>query len=172
MTDRSRQSNAQPPSSVLFVCLGNICRSPLAEGIFRHHVGEAGLSDKVRIDSAGTGAWHAGGLPDRRSIATAARHGLDITGQRARRITDSDFRDHDLILAMDRSNRDTLLARAPNPARDRIHLFMEHALGIPQDVPDPYYGEGDGFEAVYRMLVEGSSALVENLFGGRRSTSG
>mgnify|MGYP001254234028 FL=1 len=172
MTDSSRDSNAQPPASVLFVCLGNICRSPLAEGIFRDHLDKAGLADIVHIDSAGTGAWHVGGLPDSRSIATAARHGLDITGQRARKVTEADFRDFDLILAMDRSNRDTLLARAPKEARGRIHLFMEHTLGIAQDVPDPYYGEGDGFETVYRMLVEGSSALVENLLAGRRSVSG
>ena len=171
MTDSGVAAKAKPPTSVLFVCLGNICRSPLAEGVFRHQLEKAGYAD-IRVDSAGTGAWHLGDPPDPRSIETAARHGLDISGQRARRLNESDFRDHDLILAMDRSNRDTLLARAPAAARGRIHLFMEIALGETRDVPDPYYGTGDGFEMVYRMLVEGSSALVEKWFDGRPSVSG
>ena len=172
MTDSGVGANAKPPASVLFVCLGNICRSPLAEGNFRQHLEEAGLTEEIRVDSAGTGAWHVGGAPDPRSIETAARHGLDITGQRARKVRDADFGDFEMILAMDRSNRDTLLARAPASSRDRIHLFMDLSLGLARDVPDPYYGQGDGFEAVYRMLVEGSSALVEKLVAGRRSLSG
>ncbi|MAY64157.1 MAG: protein tyrosine phosphatase [Rhizobiales bacterium] len=172
MTDSGVEPNAKPPASVLFVCLGNICRSPLAEGIFRRLLNETGLGKEIHVDSAGTGAWHVGGAPDTRSIEPAARHGLDIAGQRARKVRDADFENFGLILAMDRSNRDTLLARAPASARNRIHLFMEHSLGISADVPDPYYGAGDGFEAVYRMLEEGSSALVEKLVAGRRSLSG
>jgi low molecular weight protein-tyrosine phosphatase len=171
MTDSGVSAKAKVPASVLFVCLGNICRSPLAEGVFRHQLEKAERND-IRVDSAGTGAWHLGDPPDPRSIETAARHGLDITGQRARKLTTADFSEHDIILAMDRSNRDTLLARAPASARGRVHLFMEIAFGETRDVPDPYYGPGDGFEAVYRMLDEGSSALIGKWFDGRRSVKG
>jgi protein-tyrosine phosphatase len=171
MTDSGVAAKAKTRASVLFVCLGNICRSPLAEGVFRRQLELAGLAD-IAVDSAGTGAWHIGDSPDPRSIEVAARHGLDISAQRARRIVPADFDDHDLILAMDRSNRNTLLARAPSSARDRVHLFMEFALGDVRDVPDPYYGGGDGFERVYRMLEDGSAALVAKFVAGRLSVSG
>ena len=153
------------PVSVLFVCMGNICRSPLAEGVFRHLAIERGLD--VLADSAGTGGWHAGNLPDPRSVAVAAAHGIDIRGQRARKVALGDFARHDLILAMDGSNLADLERIRPAGATATLALYLDHALGQSADVPDPYYGGRDGFEHVYRMIREASAALVDRL--GRRS---
>ncbi|MBW9054240.1 low molecular weight protein-tyrosine-phosphatase [Rhizobium mesosinicum] len=147
--------------SILFVCMGNICRSPLAEGIFRHVADEAGLGKAFHIDSAGLGGWHQGELPDRRSITTARAHGIDITGQRARKILPEDFDDSDLILAMDRSNVAEL--RRHSPHADNVHLFGDFALGTGEDIPDPYYGDREDFEFVYARLFSGCSTLVERL---------
>jgi protein-tyrosine phosphatase len=148
-------------TSILFVCMGNICRSPLAEGIFTHLVEEAGLTDRFSIDSAGTGSWHQGDQPDRRSIATARQHGIDITAQKARRVRSADFDDFDLILAMDGNNVSALRALAPDA--DNIHLFGDLALGSGEDIPDPYYGGSDGFEAVYARLLAGCRKLLSTL---------
>lgn len=156
--------------SILFVCMGNICRSPLAEGIFAHVVDETGLTGQFTIDSAGTGGWHEGEPPDRRSIATAASHGIDISGQRARRIRPKDFTDFDLILAMDRDNVAALKSIA-RPEAD-IRLFGDAALGTGEDIPDPYYGGPDGFELVYTRLLVGCSRLFETLGAERTSCSG
>ncbi|MBB4238190.1 low molecular weight protein-tyrosine-phosphatase [Rhizobium esperanzae] len=156
--------------SILFVCMGNICRSPLAEGIFRHLVAEAGLTGQFTVKSAGTGGWHEGDPPDRRSIATAQSHGIDISAQCARRIRRQDFRDFDLILAMDRENVAALVTIAP-PEAD-IHLFGDIALGTGEDIPDPYYGGPDGFELVYTRLLTGCSSLLETLGVERASCSG
>jgi len=156
--------------STLFVCMGNICRSPLAEGIFGHVVGEAGLTGHFTIDSAGTGGWHEGEPPDRRSIATAKSHGINISGQRARRIRPRDFSDFDLILAMDRDNVAALKMIAPPEAN--IHLFGDAALGTGEDIPDPYYGGPEGFELVYTRLLVGCSRLLETLGAERASCSG
>lgn len=145
-------------TSILFVCMGNICRSPLAEGIFRQVAAEAGLASSVTIDSAGIGGWHEGDLPDRRSISTARDHGIDITGQRARRIRRDDFSDFDLIVAMDRSNVAELRRSAPDAGN--IHLFGDIALGTGEDIPDPYYGGPEGFEAVYTRLYTGCMKLA------------
>lgn len=149
--------------SVLFVCLGNICRSPLAEGIFRYEVEKTGLSDRILADSAGTGGWHEGELPDRRSIAIAAENGIDLTPLRARQVRKRDFETFDLILGMDRPNVANLMRIAPQGAEDRIHLFSTFALGEAWEVPDPYYGGPDGFQKVYHMLSEGCSSLVGKL---------
>jgi protein-tyrosine phosphatase len=149
--------------SVLFVCMGNICRSPLAEGIFRKGLADAGLDALVTVDSAGTGNWHAGDQPDVRSVETAAGYGIDISMQRARQLSADDYDRFDLIFAMDRSNEATLKARAPSSRHDRIHLFLDHTLGMRTDVPDPYYGGVDGFDAVYQLLREGCQALVDRL---------
>lgn len=145
---------------ILFVCAGNICRSPLAEGIFRHLATEAGRSPEFEIDSAGIGGWHQGQQPDRRSVAVAAAHGIDISGQRARRIEPADFGRFDLILAMDQDNLKNLHKVAPADQHGKLHLFNALALDSNRDIPDPYYGGRDDFEAVYTMLLTGCGALL------------
>jgi protein-tyrosine phosphatase len=155
--------SAKPPRAILFVCLGNICRSPLAEGIFRDVIRENEISGEFILDSAGTGAWHVGDPPDPRSIAVARRYGIDITMQRARKVAPDDFRRFDLLLGLDRSNVETLAARAPHDARNKVHLFFDYAGLGRYDVPDPYYAGDDGFETVYRMIREASEALAAKL---------
>ncbi len=151
----------KPPVKILFVCLGNICRSPLAEGIMRAVVGEAGRDSDFVIDSAGTGGWHVGSAPDPRSIAVAARNGIDIAAQRCRRIEPADFESFDLILAMDRSNLDDLLALAPAPARPKVHMFLAYASGQDKEIGDPYYGGADGFDRAYRIIRDASLSLID-----------
>ncbi len=162
----------QTRMSILFVCLGNICRSPLAVGLFRDAADRAGMADRFEIDSAGTGAWHVGSQPDVRSIEVAARHGLDISGQRARRVHSADFARFDLLLGMDRDNVATLRAMSPAARANRVHLFGSYATGRAFEVPDPYYGAGDGFEQVYRMLREASETLVAKLVQGSEAPRG
>lgn len=147
------------PVRILFVCLGNICRSPLAEGILRH-VAKDGLVD---ADSAGTGGWHIGDPPDRRSIAVARKHGIDISRQRCRKVHAGDFEAFDLILAMDGSNLANLRAMAPPATQHKLHLFLAYTQGITRDVPDPYYEGPEGFETVYNMLFEGCRSLTGKL---------
>ncbi len=153
----------QPPISVLFVCLGNICRSPLAEGVFRAVVDERGEGGRYTIDSAGTGGWHAGSAPDPRSIKVAQQHGIDIAGQVCRQVRDDDFSRFDLIFAMDRSNLDELRARSTADKQSRIHLFLDYAHGEPGEVPDPYYGGPNGFVDVYGMIRAASEAVADRL---------
>ncbi|EKF18683.1 low molecular weight protein-tyrosine-phosphatase [Nitratireductor pacificus] len=155
--------NAKPRFSILFVCLGNICRSPLAEGVFRSTAAAHGREADFNVDSAGTGAWHVGNPPDPRSVAVARGFGVDISGQRARQVQAGDFSRFDLILGMDRDNVRTLLSRAPAGASGRVHLFLDHAGCGMTDVPDPYYGGDDGFTAVYHMIREASEALLARL---------
>jgi protein-tyrosine phosphatase len=147
------------PVRILFVCLGNICRSSLAEGILRH----VAADDLVDVDSAGTGGWHIGDPPDRRSIAVARKHGVDIARQRCRKVDASDFEPFDLILAMDRSNLANLRAMAPPAAQHKLHLFLDYTLGVDRDVPDPYYKGPEGFETVYDMLLQGCRSLTGRL---------
>ena len=150
-----------PYMRIVFVCLGNICRSPLAEGVMRHLVSAAGLSDRVSIDSAGTGAWHAGEPPDPRSVEAASRHGVSLEGQRARQVADSDYTDADWLLAMDASNLATLTRRAPTRAvRARVELLNGAPRGAREDVPDPYYGGDEGFEQVYAMVLRACERLL------------
>ena len=151
------------PYRILFVCAGNICRSPLAEGVFRHLVTQAGRAEAYHIDSAGTGGWHEGEAPDLRSVAVARNHGIDISRQRARRIRTSDFTAFDLVLAMDSDNLGNLLDVASADSKHRIHLFSRFAVGGIEDIPDPYYGGKEGFEQVYSMLLDGCAALFERL---------
>jgi protein-tyrosine phosphatase len=158
--------------SVLFVCLGNICRSPLAEGVLRKAADEARLSERLNVDSAGTGGWHEGDPPDRRSIAIAAQNGIDLRPLRARQIRTRDFSDFDLILGMDQSNVANLLRIAPETARTRVHLFASLTLGETWDVPDPYYGGASDFERVYHMVSEGCRSLVDRLKSSDMSLSG
>jgi protein-tyrosine phosphatase len=150
---------------LLFVCLGNICRSPTAEGVMRHLLVEEGLAEAVEIDSAGTGDWHVGHAPDHRSAGAAAGRGIELTGQ-ARQVTPADFESYDLILAMDRSNHDDLLALAPDEdARERVRLLREYdpeAVAAGElEVPDPYYGGDDGFEDVLDLVRRACEGLIE-----------
>ncbi|MBZ9671380.1 low molecular weight protein-tyrosine-phosphatase [Mesorhizobium sp. ES1-3] len=154
---------AKPINSILLVCLGNICRSPLAEGVLRAVLSERGCGGDVVLDSAATSGWEVGSAPDSRSIAIASRHGIDISRQRARKIMPEDFHRFDLILGMDRSNVADLKALAPTAVRDRIHLFLEFAEGKPLDVADPYYEDREAFASVYRMIREASEALATRL---------
>ncbi|MEX2495176.1 MAG: low molecular weight protein-tyrosine-phosphatase [Woeseia sp.] len=149
--------------SVLFVCMGNICRSPTAEGFFRKAVEEAGLGQRVRIESAGTHAYHIGSPPDLRAQAAAERRGVALGKIRARRIADEDFEVFDYILVMDRENLDGLLQRAPEQHHRKIHLFLEFAGGGAAEVPDPYYGGTSGFERVLDLVEEASEKLVERI---------
>lgn len=150
-------------TAILFVCMGNICRSPLAEGVLRHLADDTAMSDQLTIDSAGTGGWHAGDAPDPRSIAMARQHGIDISRQRARQVTRADFDTFDLILAMDENNLANLLQASPEGHRHKIHLFMDYAAGRRENVPDPYYGAEDGFLKVYNMLLAGCRSLLEKM---------
>ena len=142
------------------VCLGNICRSPLAEGIMRSK-----LSEDFTVDSAGTGGWHAGELPDKRSIATAKNRGLDITNQRARQFKRSDFDTFDHIFVMDNSNYKDVLALAPNEeAKSKVKLILNEIFPNENvDVPDPYYGGQDGFENVFDMLDKACEEIARKL---------
>ncbi len=149
--------------SVLFVCMGNICRSPTAEGVFRHFVVEAGLADKIEIDSAGTHAYHIGDPPDRRATAAAERRGVSLAEIRARRVCDEDVERFDYIIAMDEDNQMRLLEQAPDELRLKVQLFLSFASGDETEVPDPYYGGGAGFERVLDLVEEASRGLLESL---------
>ncbi|TGQ74684.1 MAG: low molecular weight phosphotyrosine protein phosphatase [Mesorhizobium sp.] len=155
--------SAKPIKSILFVCLGNICRSPLAEGVLRAVLAERAEGHDIVLDSAATSGWEVGSAPDRRSIAAAAHHGIDISTQRARKVTPDDFARFDLILGMDRSNVSDLKALAPAAMREHIHLFLDFAQGETRDVPDPYYEDQQAFASVYRMIREASEALAARL---------
>lgn len=149
--------------------MGNICRSPLAQGIFSHLVEKQQIRERFTIDSAGTGGWHAGNPPDPRSIAIAHRHGIDISGQSARQIHQADFEIFDLILAMDEDNLARLRASCPEQHRHKLHLFSHYASGRRESVPDPYYGSEDGFQTVYNMLFDGCISVLEKMGLGRAS---
>lgn len=150
--------------SVLFVCLGNICRSPLAEAAFRQAAARAGLS--VRVDSAGTGDWHAGEPPDPRARAEASRHGIDISGYRARQVRPEDFRSFHLICAMDAQNLADLRHLAPHDATARLSLLLDHVPGLAgQPVADPYFGGPEGFAETWRVVSAAAEALARTLAG-------
>lgn len=142
------------------VCLGNICRSPLAEGILKSMVDD----QLVSVDSAGTGGYHIGASPDPRSIEVARRNGLDITLQRARKFTIADFKAFDLIYAMDKNNFNDILALAENEIeRQKVRLLLNEVdLGI-NEVPDPYYGGPKGFDSVFDMIYKASEVIASNL---------
>jgi protein-tyrosine phosphatase len=151
---------------LLFVCLGNICRSPLAEGVMRHLVRERGLEDRIEVDSAGTAAWHVGSPPDPRSAEVAARHGVSLVGQRARKVRPADFGNFDLLLAMDTENRQELFRIAPPEHARRVRLLRVYDPEGEGEVPDPYYGGEDGFELVYAMVHRSCAALLDELMAG------
>jgi len=149
---------------ILMVCMGNICRSPTAEGVLRHKLAAAGLSAVVTVDSAGTHGWHAGAPPDARSIAHAGRRGYDLSSQRSRQVTTADFSDFDLILAMDDDNLDVLHERCPPQHRTKLGRLTQHATRHRVDVvPDPYQGGGAGFEYVLDLVEDASDGLVAML---------
>jgi protein-tyrosine phosphatase len=153
------------PYRILFVCLGNIIRSPLAENLFRHLAAQEGMNGRYEVDSAGTGGWHAGESPDARMRRTASRHGLVYDGS-ARQIRLSDFDRYDLIVAMDTDNRNELAERARTPEqRRKIRLLRDFdpASGPNASVPDPYYGGDEAFEATYRVVEAGVAGLLKSL---------
>jgi protein-tyrosine phosphatase len=154
----------KPEFSVLFVCTGNICRSPTADGVFRKLVREAGLEGRVTVDSAGVSGWHAGEAPDRRTQAAALKRGYDLSPLRARAVAQSDYADFDLLLAMDREHEWTMQKAAPAEAKERIRLFMSFAPQMNvMEVPDPYYGGPDGFEHVLDMIEAACKGLLAHV---------
>lgn len=160
MADRSAEPNK--PTGVLFVCLGNICRSPLAEGIFIHMARERGVLERFRIDSCGTGAWHAGEPADPRSVAVASKHGIELPSIARQFDPRRDVEEFGWIIAMDRQNRHNLVkAGAPD---ERVRLMMSFHPDPPVDeVPDPYYGGPDGFDKVYDMLRAACEGMLAEL---------
>jgi low molecular weight protein-tyrosine phosphatase len=151
---------------ILFVCLGNICRSPMAEGVFRRVAQEEGLLDRFEIDSAGLGDWHIGQAPDHRAQKAARTRGVDISGQSARQVVDEDFERFDLLLVMDRSNYAELKTRAPHEARDKIRPFLDYAPHVgTKDVPDPFFGGADGFAHALDLIEAAARGLLASLAG-------
>ena len=141
---------------VLFVCTGNICRSPTAEGVARHFIQAAGLADSIEVDSAGTNGYHAGEAPDPRTRKVAQSRGYDLSGLRARKLEVLDFQRFDLILAMDRGHLEIMQRLCPEVYQPRLRLFMEYARDSEFDeVPDPYYGNAEGFERVLDLCESG-----------------
>ncbi len=150
--------------SVLFVCLGNICRSPTAHGVFEKMLSDSLLAGQVYVDSAGTAAYHIGKAPDKRATSTAKKHGYELSHLRARQVTVSDFNNFDLILAMDESNLNDLLAIQPSSSKADVRLFMSFAQEAPcNEVPDPYYGGAAGFEQVVDLVESASQGVLEYL---------
>jgi len=149
---------------VLFVCLGNICRSPTAEGVFRQVVEQAGLLDDIEIDSAGTHAYHVGAPPDARAQDAARRRGIDLGSLRGRQARRHDIERFDYILAMDKENLQNLLSICPAGLESKVRLFLEFAPGRPErEVPDPYFGGDQGFERVLDMIEEAAEGLLAHL---------
>ena len=149
---------------VLFVCLGNICRSPMAEGVFRKRVADAGLTEVIEIDSAGTHAYHVDEPPDPRAQAAVRRRGIEIGGLRGRRATGEDFTRFDYILAMDHENYEHLEAIAPEEHVHKLRLFLEYATRCAERaVPDPYFGAANGFDRVLDMIEDAAEGLLRDI---------
>ncbi len=149
---------------VLFVCMGNICRSPTAHGVFQKLVEDAGVTDRFEVDSAGTHAYHVGEPPDPRARETASRRGVDLSDLRARRAQAEDFRHFDYVLAMDQDNYRSLSAICPRGLEPRLTLLMDHAPEFrTRDVPDPYYGGPGGFEQVFDMIEAAARGLLAEI---------
>lgn len=150
--------------SVLFVCMGNICRSPTAHGVFRKLLVDRELTHQIATDSAGTHAYHVGNPPDQRAQATATRRGIDLSDLRARQVQETDFYDFDYILAMDLDNYESLSRLCPEGMQQRLYLFMDFAadMGV-QEVPDPYYGGARGFEQVFDLVDAAARGLLADI---------
>lgn len=168
--------NSIQTQRVLFVCLGNICRSPTAHGIFQHKVTQAGLQNEIIVDSCGTGDWHIGHAPDPRTIECATKYGYDLSTLRARKLLASDFIDFDYILAMDKQNLRDAESICPDHFNGELTLFLDVlAESTPQDtdaptireVPDPYYGGADGFDEVIQLCEKASDAWLNRLRANR-----
>ena len=154
----------EPRISVLFVCLGNICRSPTAEGVFRKLVDDAGLAELIHIDSAGTHAFHVAEPPDRRAQAAALRRGVELSGIRARRVSEADYERFDLILAMDEDNLAVLQERAGKEGVSSLRLFLDFSeSSLESEVPDPYYGGTAGFERVLDIVEAAAEGLLRHI---------
>ena len=150
--------------NVLFVCMGNICRSPTAEGVFRHLVHQHNLQDRIITDSAGTHAYHVGEAPDRRALATAQQRGIDLSDLRARRVIAKDFQKFEYVLAMDRDNYANLDALCPADMKERLFMFLDFAPAANErEVPDPYYGGPKGFEVVFDLVEQASLGLLQDI---------
>jgi protein-tyrosine phosphatase len=151
---------------VLFICLGNICRSPMAEGVFRRVVEKEGLTDRFEIDSAGLGDWHVGQAPDTRAQAAAKLRGIDISRQCARQVALEDFARFDRLLVMDRSNYAELKRLAPADARAKIQYFLDFAPQAgTKDVPDPFFGGAEGFDHALDLIEAAANGLLASLVG-------
>ncbi len=149
---------------VLFVCMGNICRSPTAHGVFEHLLREHGLDHLIEVDSAGTHAYHVGEPPDPRAQETARQRGYELAHQRARRVQEADFLEFDYIVAMDRANYEDLKSIALPGHEERLHLFLDFAPEVSEDeVPDPYYGGPQGFQRVLDMIEEAAQGLLAEI---------
>jgi protein-tyrosine phosphatase len=149
---------------VLFVCLGNICRSPTAHGVFEQQVKQAGLSAQISVDSAGTGDWNLGNAPDKRASATAKSRNYDLSSLRARLVTSEDFNQADYILAMDNSNLSDLQMMCPDSYSGKLALLLSYTDSFSEtEVPDPYYGEGEGFNLVFDMVEAASAGLLAEI---------
>jgi protein-tyrosine phosphatase len=160
------QRQQRAPVRVLFVCMGNICRSPMAEAVFRSLARRTWPDLAVEADSAGTHGYHAGRPPDERALRVARAHGIDMSAQRARQLLVEDFDRFDRILAMDLKNQQTALALAPASLRHRVRLLLEYApqLGM-REIPDPYYGELADFERVFELSQQAAQGLLQSLAG-------
>lgn len=150
---------------VLFVCLGNICRSPTAEAVLRQRLQQAGLAERIEVDSAGTGDWHIGKAPDSRTQEAAKRRGYDLSNLRGRQVSADDFARFDLILAMDSANLRDLQRLRPAQAKGELDLYLRRFGLAESEVPDPYYGGSEGFEQVLDLLEQASDALLIELKG-------
>jgi len=148
---------------VLFVCLGNICRSPTAEAVFRAKVMQQGLTDKVAFDSCGTAGYHVGEAPDRRATDAAQKRGYPMSDLRARQLHDEDFEFFDYILAMDRSNYTHMKQRAPAHLHAKIELFLKYSSSDEREVPDPYYGGPEGFNHVLDLVEDACDGLLQRI---------
>jgi protein-tyrosine phosphatase len=150
--------------SVIFVCMGNICRSPTAEAVFRRYVENAGLAGHILIDSAGTHDYHIGGAPDLRAQRAAQQRGYDMSGLRGRQVREGDFRRFDYVLAMDKANLAILQRLAPPAGDAQVRLFLEYAQHhAEREVPDPYYGGTDGFERVLDLAEDAAEGLLQHI---------
>lgn len=151
-------------TSVVFVCLGNICRSPTAEGVFRTLVESQGLADSIYIDSAGTSNWHVGESPDPRAIEAASKRGIDLTGLRGRQAVAEDFAKFDYVIAMDHENYANLSYLASPEQEAKLHLFLEFAEDVSEvEVPDPYFGSAGGFPHVLDLIENASNGLLKHI---------